>query len=234
MEAKLNLPVVRRACGGTRVNLYCLAGAIELCRSFHVCAVNCRTYWHFLLDKDITIMANQYPTSLSRRISTLAVAFALTLTSSAPAIAAPKDGEKFDNWAIRCEKPDEKAKEKGAVEVCYAFQNVVTKDGNQRVLNIAVGYAPKIPDPVALITLPLGIALPPGAALTIDEDKPIQFPIERCEPGGCRAGLKLEKTLLDKLNAAKKVQIGFSDGAHRPVQVPLSMKGFTAALKTLK
>ena len=148
--------------------------------------------------------------------------------------AAPKDGEKFDNWAIKCEKPDEKQKSQGAFEVCYAFQNVVTKEGSQRVLNIAVGYAPKVTDPVALITLPLGIALPPGASLTMDEAKPIQFPIERCEPGGCRAGLKLEKALLDQLSAAKKVQIGFSDAAHRPVQIPLSMKGFTEALKTLK
>ncbi|MEZ5444369.1 MAG: invasion associated locus B family protein [Gammaproteobacteria bacterium] len=179
-------------------------------------------------------MTHQYPTSPLRRLPTLAITLALAVAASAPVLAAPKDGEKFDNWAIRCETPDAKEKEKGATEVCYAFQNVVTKDGNQRVLNIAVGYAPKIADPVALITLPLGIALPPGAALTIDEDKPIQFPIERCEPGGCRAGLKLEKALLDKLNAAKKVQIGFSDGAHRPVQVPLSMKGFSAALKTLK
>jgi len=164
----------------------------------------------------------------------LAALFVATFAMIASVQAAPKDGEKFDNWAIKCEKPDAKAKEKGATEVCYAFQNVVTKEGNQRVLNIAVGYAPKIPDPVALITLPLGIALPPGAALTLDDDKPIRFPIERCEPGGCRAGLKLEKTLLDKINAAKKVQLGFSDDAHRPVQIPLSMKGFTAALKTLK
>lgn len=158
----------------------------------------------------------------------------IALALSGPAVAAPKDGEKFDSWAIKCEKPDEKQKAQGAVEVCYAFQNVITKEGSQRVLNIAVGHAPKVTDPVALITLPLGIALPPGAALIVDEDKPIRFPIERCEPGGCRAGLKLEKELLGKLTGAKKVQVSFSDAAHRPVAIPLSMKGFEAALQSLK
>lgn len=158
----------------------------------------------------------------------------LLLALAAAAVAGPKDGAKFDNWAIKCEKPGEKDKEKAGPELCYAFQNVVTKEGNQRVLNIAVGYAPKVPDPVALITLPLGIALPPGGALMIDDDQPIKFPIERCEPGGCRAGLKLEKALLDKLGAARKVQVSFSDGAHRPIAVPLNMKGFGEALKSLK
>ncbi|MGQ0656822.1 MAG: invasion associated locus B family protein [Chromatiales bacterium] len=146
--------------------------------------------------------------------------------------AAPKDGTKFDNWAIKCEKPE--AQDKDKTEVCYAFQNVVTKEKNQRVLNFAVGYPPKIEVPVALITLPLGIALPPGASLTVDEDQPIRFPIERCEPNGCRAGLKLEKLLLEKLTRASKVQISFHDGAHRPVNIPLSMKGFGEAFKSLK
>jgi invasion protein IalB len=148
--------------------------------------------------------------------------------------AAPKDGDKFDNWAIKCEKADPQSKDAGGPEVCYAFQNVVTKEGNKRVLNIAIGYAPKIPDPIALITLPLGIALPPGAGLTVGDDKPIRFPIERCEPGGCRAGIKLEKAVLDKLTDSAKVILDFQDGAHRPVQIPLSMKGFSEALKTLK
>lgn len=165
-------------------------------------------------------------------VTTFATASAVSIVFTSSVMAAPKDGAKFDNWAIKCEKSGEQDKDK--IEVCYAFQNVVTKEGNQRVLNVAVGYAPKIEDPVALITLPLGIALPPGAGLTIDQDKPIRFPIERCEPNGCRAGLKLEKVLLDKLNKAGKVEVNFHDGAHRPVKVPLSMKGFGEALKSLK
>jgi invasion protein IalB len=171
-------------------------------------------------------------TRLIRQLAPAAALAAFAVASAAA--AAPKDGAKFDNWAIKCEKPDAKDKQNGGSEVCYAFQNVVTKEGNQRVLNIAVGYPPKVSDPVALITLPLGIALPPGAALQINDDQPIRIPIERCEPGGCRAGLKLEKALLDKLNGATKVQVGFSDGAHRPVAVPLSMKGFGDAVKSLK
>ncbi len=180
---------------------------------------------------------NQAPTrQCQRRMRGTAaagvIAGALLGVLGAGAGAAPKDGTKFDNWAIRCEKPGEGDPSK--IEVCYAFQNVVTKEKNQRVLNVAVGYAPKIDVPVALITLPLGIALPPGASLTLDDGQPIRFPIERCEPNGCRAGLKLEKDLLDRLTKANKVQISFHDGAHRPVNIPLSMKGFGDAFQTLK
>ncbi|MGE0385763.1 MAG: invasion associated locus B family protein [Gammaproteobacteria bacterium] len=147
----------------------------------------------------------------------------------APAAGAePREGETFDNWTVRCETP------KDAKKICFIFQNLVLKDSGQRVLHFAIGYVPQHPDPVALMTLPLGISLPPGATVQVDQKEPVKIGIERCEPNGCRAGLKLDHSRLEAFKTGTEVKITFHDAERKPVTVPLSLKGFTAGLRALK
>lgn len=143
--------------------------------------------------------------------------------------AKPVNGKSYENWTVRCETP-----KGGKQEQCFIFQNLVLKEGGQRVLHMAIGYIKGRPDPVALITMPLGISLPPGGSIVIDDDEPIRFQIERCEPAGCRAGLALKDKLLAAFKKGIKATVTFMDATRRPINVPLSLKGFTAGLKALK
>ncbi|MGH8658760.1 MAG: invasion associated locus B family protein [Gammaproteobacteria bacterium] len=141
--------------------------------------------------------------------------------------AKPNDGEVHGNWTVRCEK------QQGA-EQCFIFQNLVLREGGQRVLHIAVGFLAKEADPIALVTLPLGISLPPGVSMVVDQDGPTtKFPIERCEPKGCRGGVKLDAQILDALKKGKEATVTFHDAARQPVKVPISLKGFSAGLIAL-
>lgn len=149
--------------------------------------------------------------------------------AAAAAAAAPQEGATFDNWTVGCETvQDEKRTQ------CFIFQNLVLREGGQRVLHVAVGYLPDQHDPIALFTLPLGISLPPGASLQVDEGEPVRFPIERCEPEGCRAGLRLEDEVLAAFKKGEQVKVTFHDATRRPVSVPLSLKGFMAGLRALR
>ncbi len=143
-------------------------------------------------------------------------------------IAAPKSGQTFENWTARCDTV-----KNSDTEQCFIFQNLVLKDSGQRVLHVAIGYLPQRPDPVALITLPLGIALPPGGSISIDEGEAIPFAIERCETQGCRAGVVLDDGLLQKFKKGLSASVTFHDGTRKPIAAPLSLKGFTAGLNAL-
>ncbi|RME35726.1 MAG: invasion associated locus B family protein [Gammaproteobacteria bacterium] len=154
---------------------------------------------------------------------------ALLLGGLPGAEARPENGKSFKNWTVRCEKAKE-----AETETCYIFQNLVLKEGGQRVLHIAVGYLPQREEPVALLTLPLGISLPPGGTLQVDDNEPVRFQIERCEPNGCRAGLILKPELLEQFRKGMNAQVTFHDAARRPVSVPVSLQGFTAGLASLK
>lgn len=139
-------------------------------------------------------------------------------------------GQSFGSWNVNCEAVSREGSDESD---CFLVQNLVLREGGQRVLQIAVGFVNKAPEPIALLSLPLGIALPPGANLQIDDTPPERIAIERCEPNGCRAGLKLKASLVNRFRNGKQLSITFYDAKREPIVVPLSLDGFEAGLAVL-
>ena len=102
------------------------------------------------------------------------------------------------------------------------------------MLQFAVGYVATSEAPIALLSLPLGISLPPGVSIRIGDAQPTRVLVERCEPNGCRAGLKLSEDLLTQLREGTQLTVTFHDAERRPIEVPLSLDGFEAGLTALK
>jgi invasion protein IalB len=155
-------------------------------------------------------------------------AAALTLALLSP-LAGAQEGTKFGNWTAKCE--ESKGKVQGG---CFIFQNLVLREGGQRVLQFAVGYVATTNEPIALLSLPLGISLPPGVTIRIGDGAPTRVIVERCEPNGCRAGLKLKPDLLRQLSEGTQLTVTFHDAERRSIDVPLSLEGFAAGLGSLK
>ena len=154
----------------------------------------------------------------------------LGFTALAPLYLAaqPADGDAYGNWRVSCEGEKQEGR-KG----CFIIQNLVLREGGQRVLQFAIGYVKESPDPVALLSLPLGISLPPGAEIQIDDNAPKRVAIERCEPNGCRAGLLLVSETLQSMRLGKQLSIKFFDAKRQPIEVPLSLDGFDEGLTAL-
>lgn len=153
---------------------------------------------------------------------------ALTLVLHLGAVSAQAEEQAYGEWTVRCE-----AVSAGAPRECIMFQNLVLRTGGQTVLQFAVGLAPADSTPTVILSLPLGIALPPGVAIRIDDGKAAKFPVERCEPDGCRAGMKLRPATVKQLGAGEKLTITFFDGERQPIEMPLSLAGFNAAFEAL-
>ncbi len=163
-----------------------------------------------------------------RPIAWLLALAALTAAGGSPA-AEPDKPRVFKDWRIQCEKPE------GSAEHCHMFQGRVLKEDGKRLLHIAVGYSPTQDDQViAILTLPLGISLPPGVSLQVDDGEPLTLEVEHCIPQGCRVLLQLDDKLLGAMKAGNQATVTFRDVSRQPVGVPVSLSGFTAALKALK
>jgi invasion protein IalB len=63
---------------------------------------------------------------------------------------------------------------------------------------------------------------------------PMRFPVERCEPNGCRAGTKLEQEFMNALSHTDHMTVKFHDAQRRPIEVPVSLKGLADGLAELK
>ncbi|MEM7465619.1 MAG: invasion associated locus B family protein [Pseudomonadota bacterium] len=153
--------------------------------------------------------------------------FILALGLSCIGVAI-EDGDSFGNWLVRC-GPQESSDSQG----CFLFQNLVLKEGGQRVLQVAVGFVDNAAEPIALLSLPLGISLPPGAKISIDDSDQYSLQIERCEVSGCRAGLKLTSGQITRFQQGASLAVHFHDGQRRPIEVPLSLEGFSEGYTAL-
>jgi len=112
---------------------------------------------------------------------------------------------------------------------------VMLKEGNRHLLRLEMGYVPDKKDQlVAIITVPLGIALPPGVLLKIDEGKELRLPVEHCIPQGCRILFPVDQDLLGILKAGKQATVTVQNMSHQPVGIPVSLSGFTAAFNSLR
>ncbi|MGH6917970.1 MAG: invasion associated locus B family protein, partial [Geminicoccaceae bacterium] len=151
-----------------------------------------------------------------------------TTTAPPPPAAPGLEVRQFQDWAVRCGRQGE-----GAQEACEMVQQRLDEEG-QTVLAIAVGKVPNTNDPGMLIILPLGIWLPPGVVLQVDNGEEVPARVERCERRGCQVELLLDAKALTLLKSGREANVLFQiydeTGQPKVVGVPFSLLGFTAAL----
>lgn len=129
----------------------------------------------------------------------------------------------YQDWVVRCVAGE-------AGRICEVVQNIQAQ-GQGLIASVAVGRAAAKAPLRLVVQLPAGVWLPAGVKVQIAEKaKPVQLVFTRC-PQGCFAEAELDAAALQALKAASEPgSFTFEDGARRPVTLPLSFKGFTAAL----
>ncbi|HZD27002.1 MAG TPA: invasion associated locus B family protein [Alphaproteobacteria bacterium] len=164
----------------------------------------------------------------ARCLAAIFVIVALTGLAAAPAWAQSAREQSYQDWRVRCEQTST-----NQPESCFMFQSVAMKQNNQRILDMAVRYPDPKQPPIAYFTLPLGIALPDGMLLQVDQGEVMRLQIEVCNRAGCHTRLQLAKAMLTSMKQGKQVKVAFDNGQRKRITVPVSLAGFTAALGAL-
>jgi invasion protein IalB len=135
----------------------------------------------------------------------------------------------FSPWARYCTKGlTEKSSEIRAKEVCFTAADGHLTSGQK--LAIALLIEPEGSDTKLLrVTLPLGVALVPGARIVIDEKEAMTAPYVVCLPkNGCMADYKADADLIEKLKKGRSLAIQAFDRG-RPISFTLPLNGFAKA-----
>lgn len=147
--------------------------------------------------------------------------------------AAPNaELKNFKNWSVQCvlnEETDSRA--------CVLFHQMMLENG-QRLLAFQIadtntGQQDAPANYVAVITVPLGVHLPSGLRLEVDEAEPVDLVFERCDQAGCYAGTPLSETLKETLRKGKNCQISFNNLEGKTVKATVPLSGFTAGFNAL-
>ena len=134
----------------------------------------------------------------------------------------------FGDWRIHCNSAT------GAPSKCQMFQNVIVKETGQPVLQMMVGYIRDVPSPVGVVTLPLGVYLPQGLTLQVDDGQTYEMAFEFCSAKGCRVRFSIDDALLSTFKDGSTAKFKSYNNMRKPVRIPVSLKGFTAAIGHLR
>jgi invasion protein IalB len=85
-----------------------------------------------------------------------------------------------------------------------------------------------------LIQLPLGLNIPAGAKLQVDDGKVADLQIQTCEARGCYAGAAIGPDLLAAMKTGKQLKVSFQNLNREPLTVPLPLADFAPAYEKIK
>jgi invasion protein IalB len=150
----------------------------------------------------------------------LAGAFALVAGSPQPALAEDLVG-KYGDWDLRCETPPGASKQQ-----CALVQRVAAEDVQGLNLIVMVLKLNEGKNRLMRIIAPLGVLLPTGLGLMIDETKVGTTGFARCNPHGCIAEAMLDDKLVDQLKSGKTATFIVHETPDKGVGLPVTLAGF--------
>jgi invasion protein IalB len=143
--------------------------------------------------------------------------------------AAPTNTRPPPGWIARCGSASRDAPLECAIE-----QSAVLPRTGQLVILVNIRVPADTHTPSALIQLPLGLNLPGGAKLQVDDGIATDMQIQTCEARGCYAGTAIAPDLLAAMKSGKQLKISFQNLNKETLTVPLPLADFAAAYDKIK
>ena len=148
--------------------------------------------------------------------------------SVAPAHAQGAVRSTHGDWQMRCETPP------GAkAEQCALVQNVAAEDRPNLTLLVIVLKTADQKSRLLRVVAPLGVLLPSGLGLKIDDKDIGRAGFVRCLTTGCVAEVVMDDTLLGQLKTGKSATFIVFQTPEEGVGIPVSLNGFGPGVEAL-
>ncbi len=146
---------------------------------------------------------------------------ALVGGGSAPAAAQGVVKNKNGDWETRCETPP------GAEhEQCALIQSVAAEDRPNITLVVIVLRTADGKSRLLRVIAPLGVLLPSGLGLRIDNVEVGRAAFVRCLPNGCVAEVVMDDKLIDQMKSGKSATFIIYQTPEEGIGIPLALAGF--------
>ena len=159
---------------------------------------------------------------------TLSLVFGLGLLAPLPAAAQGVVKSKHGDWQVRCETPPGAAKEQ-----CALLQSIAAEDRSNINLIVIVLKTADGKNRLLRVIAPLGVLIPSGLGLKIDDTDIGHAGFVRCLPTGCVAEVVMEDKLLDQLKTGKSAVFIIFQTPEEGIGIPLNLTGFADAFAEL-
>ncbi len=162
---------------------------------------------------------------MRRAIGLAGAALIAGLAVVAASSGAQAQGEvrgSYGDWQIRCDTPP------GAQgEQCALMQSVTAEDRQNVGLTVIVLKTADGEDRILRVLAPLGVLLPSGLGLQIDDEDVGRAAFIRCLPNGCMAEVILEDELIGQLGEGETATFIIFQTPEEGIGIPMSLAGFS-------
>lgn len=132
------------------------------------------------------------------------------------------------DWQIRCDTPP------GAqTEQCALIQSVTAEDRPNVGLTVIILKTADQKSRLMRVLAPLGVLLPSGLGLKIDDADIGRAGFVRCLPNGCVAEVVMDDKLIGQLKAGQYATFIIFQTPEEGIGIPLSLAGFSAGFDRL-
>jgi invasion protein IalB len=151
---------------------------------------------------------------------------ACMLLLTLPALTAPAQAQgvvksKHGDWELRCETPPGASREQ-----CALLQSVAAEDKPNVNLVVIVLKTADGKSRLLRVIAPLGVLLPNGLGLKIDQADIGRAGFVRCLPTGCVAEVIMEDKLIDQMKTGQSATFIIYQTPEEGIGIPLNLAGF--------
>ena len=159
---------------------------------------------------------------LASAIAGVALFFFLAMAPlGGPAFAQGAVKSVHGDWQIRCDTPP------GAQnQQCALMQSVTAEDRPNVGLTVIVLKTSDQKSRLMRVVAPLGVLLPSGLGLKIDNEDVGRAGFVRCLPNGCVAEVVMDDNLISKLRTGKTSTFIIFQTPEEGIGFPMSLNGF--------
>ncbi|WP_372421979.1 invasion associated locus B family protein [Salinarimonas chemoclinalis] len=134
----------------------------------------------------------------------------------------------YGDWQQRCETPP------GAqAEQCAIVQNVAAEDRPNVTLLVIVLSTADTDQKLLRVVAPLGVLLPAGLGLRVDDVDVGSAGFVRCLPTGCVAEVIMDEALVELLSGGTQATFIIFQTPEEGIGIPVSLDGFGEGFATL-
>jgi invasion protein IalB len=167
-------------------------------------------------------MGSSQPGTLTGRIArALAAALGLLIATTGASSAQGVVKSVHADWQIRCDTPP------GAQgEQCALIQSVTAEDRANVGLTVIVLKTADNKSRLMRVVAPMGVLLPSGLGLKIDNEDVGRAGFVRCLPNGCVAEVVMDANLVKQMRSGQTATFIIFQTPEEGIGFPMSLKGF--------
>ncbi len=178
-------------------------------------------------------MVMTYRTGLRLGLASLLLTATVAAKAQQPdAEASPPAAGAADSqptWSSHCN-----AEGRSETLDCAVVHRLFITNTGQLIGSVTIRMPGDTKEPVMMIQTPIGLFLPAGVSIDVDEKNPQRFELQTCDGNGCYAGSPVSDDLLASMRKGQKFNIKFQGLKKQEIKLQLSLAGFAAAFDKIK